>query len=379
MAHLTDEQIVSYRGRSLDAAELLRLSDHLAECSDCRARFLERCTIPMGLRLHLTYDQIAAFVDGHLPGTEAESVNAHAGECAECSAHIRDLRKLKGGIEASARQPGRTFPFWRFASLFAAAAACLLILFLVTRRREPERQVASVETQAPSTVIRDGARTIAISPDGKLAGLDGLPDTMRAAVEQALATQQIAAPAALSEIATNRDVLMGAPVPGEKVDLLQPVGVMVEAQRPVFRWKPIPGAEFQVSIYDGQFQPAATSAWIRAAEWTPASDLRRGIRYSWQLTVRRNGSEFTVPEPPAPEARFRVLDTAAESDLAGLRENWRDSHLVMGVAYARAGLMDEARRELQAAADQNSEVANLTGLLNSLKRGPVNSGAPQSR
>jgi hypothetical protein len=379
MAHLTDEQIVSYRARSLDAAELLGFSDHLAECGECRARFLERCTIPMGLHLHLTYDQIAAFVDAQLPAAEAESVNAHARECAECAAHIRDLRKLKDELEGSARQPSRAFPFWRVATVFAAAAACLLVLFLVTRRREPERQVAIVDTPAPHPLIRDGGRSIAISADGKLAGLNGLPDSMRAAVEQALLTQQIAAPAALGEIAPKRDVLMGAPGPKENVDLLEPVGVIVETQRPVFRWKGAPGAEYQVSIYDGQFQPVATSSWIRAAEWTPPADLRRGIRYSWQLAVRRNGSEFTVPEPPAPEARFRVLDAAAESELAGLRENWRDSHLVMGVAYARVGMMEEARQEIQAAADQNPEAANLAGLLNSLKRPPVNSPAPQSR
>ena len=108
MAHLTDEQIVSYRARSLDAAELLCLSDHLAECGDCRARFLERCAIPMGLRLHLTYDQIAAFVDGQLSGAEAESVNTHAMECVECGGHVRELRKLKGEIEAVAKQPKQT-------------------------------------------------------------------------------------------------------------------------------------------------------------------------------------------------------------------------------------------------------------------------------
>src|SRR5215470_5447090 len=104
MTHLTDQQIVSYRARSLDAGELLRLSDHLAECGECRSRFLERCAIPMGLRLHLTYDQIAAFVDGQLSGAEAGSVDAHAQECDECAAHVRDLRNLKGEIGASSRQ-----------------------------------------------------------------------------------------------------------------------------------------------------------------------------------------------------------------------------------------------------------------------------------
>jgi hypothetical protein len=259
--------------------------------------------------------------------------------------------------------------------VFAAVAAGLVIVVFATRQREPDRPAAKVETPAPRTVIRDGAREIAVS-EGKIAGLDGVPDGLRAAVEGALAAQKIEAPAGLTELTGKRDVLMGAPAGAQKVELLEPLGVIVEAQRPSFRWKPAAGAEYQVSVYDSQFQPVTASGWIRRAEWQPAADLRRGVRYSWQLTVRRDGNEFTAPAPPAPEARFRVLDAAAEAELNAARS--ASSHLVLGVAYARAGLPDEARRELQTLAEENPKAAGLAALANSVK-GPVSSAAPQSR
>ena len=129
--------------------------------------------------------------------------------------------------------------------------------------------------------------------------------------------------------------------------LIEPVGVVVETDRPAFRWAPAEGATFQVGVYDDRFAEVARSEWLHTTTWTPLAPLPRGRRYSWQLTIRREGSEFTVPAPPAPEARFRVLSAGAALDLDSLRKDFHDSHLLLAVAYQRAGLLDRARQEIK--------------------------------
>jgi hypothetical protein len=280
---------------------------------------------------------------------------------------------------------------WSGVGALAAAAACLLVVALAIRPRQatptakvepPKQEERGGAPAAPAPagrVIRDGSRAITLSADGSVAGLDGLPDRFRGAVEQALATRRVSAPAALAELAAKRSVLLGPSAPSARVDLLQPIGSMVETQRPVFRWRAVAGAEYQVGVYDSEFQQVAQSGWIRVPEWQSSTELRRGVRYLWQLTVRRDGSEFTVPEPPAPEARFAILDAASEADLVRLRGTWSDSHLVMGVAYAQAGLLSEAQRELQAVADQNPDAATIAALLASVTAPSVNSVPRRSK
>jgi hypothetical protein len=137
----------------------------------------------------------------------------------------------------------------------------------------------------------------------------------------------------------------------------------VESQRPLFHWKPLGHAEFQVSVYDTSYNVSAVSGWISATnQWQPPDDLRRGERYSWQVKVRYNGKEFTVPAPPQPEARFQVLGAAEEEDIARLRSQLPDSYLVLGIRYAQVGLLDDGARELQLAPESPTTAALLKSL-----------------
>lgn len=67
----------------------------------------------------------------------------------------------------------------------------------------------------------------------------------------------------------------------------------------------------------------------------------------------KDGREVVVPEPPAPEARFKVLEQAKVEELARARRQFADSHLTLGLLYAQAGLKDKAVQELQALVDAN--------------------------
>ena len=81
-----------------------------------------------------------------------------------------------------------------------------------------------------------------------------------------------------------------------------------------------------------------------------------GNIYQWQVEALR-GDEVIgrTPKPPAPEARFQILPTEAQQQLAQTESSASGSHFVMAVADAKAGLLDDAIRELRAFANENPD------------------------
>jgi hypothetical protein len=197
--------------------------------------------------------------------------------------------------------------------------------------------------------------------------LDHLAEPYRAVLQRALAGQRIETTAAMTDLSGPGGVLLGTSSAPGRGKLLGPLGTVVEDPRPVFRWQPVAGATYRVSVYDSGYNLIAASGSMTAAEWLIPKPLARGKRYSWQLTIRQN-VEFTLPAPPAPEARFQILSDADESELVRARADWGDSHLVLGVLYARAGLLDEAEREIQALRAQNPGSEQVTALEGSIDR-----------
>jgi hypothetical protein len=148
----------------------------------------------------------------------------------------------------------------------------------------------------------------------------------------------------------------------------------------VFRWKALARAQYQVNVYDSGYTSVGASGWMQETQWQVSKPLRRGERYSWQVKVRRDGTDFTVPVPPMPEARFQVLDAAGEEKISAIRSEWGDSHLVLGVAYARAGLLDEAASELRELDEQNPGSPATAALRASIERlRDLNRGPRQSQ
>jgi hypothetical protein len=393
--HLSDETILAYRGRRLAAAELLSASDHVAACAACRVRVSPPKELHDGFEAiravldaeantaHLTYDEIAGYVDGQLRAEDGARVERHARECLPCGADLEGIRALRRELaapRAKERPWGRWADLWRTGLnwkgplVLAGAAGCALLLFLVVRGPTPDpnrrAQTASPKAGQTATVnsIRDGNRLISIGAGGIISGLDAWPDSDRAALERVLTAKRVDAPAAIAGLAGGGGVLLGSRAQAPRAVLLGPVGRVVETDRPVLRWKPVAGARFLVSVFDSRYNEMASSGWIQGAEWRVPHDLRRGVVYSWQLNVRQAGVEFTVPAPPAPEARFRILSTADEADLVRVRGTSGDSHLVLGLQYARAGLLDEAGQELRTLRDQNPGSETVAALLESVER-----------
>lgn len=402
--HLSDEQIRSFRDRSLPGEDLLLLSSHVAGCEACRARIVppqelhaqfSRVRSVMraeaALPFHTTYEEIAAHVDGRLDHSEAELVASHARECPECAAEIEGLRALKqslGNRHTPADRRRWLDGFWPSSlgwkgglALAGAAALALAVVVVLGPRRPHETYPQSESGQALARAsIRDGKRVFTLSPAGAVSGLESLSPADRAAVEQALAAGSIKAPEIIAQLGRKRELLLGSPDAAPPLELLAPLATVVESQRPVFRWKALAGAQYQVNVYDSQYTSVTASDWMDETHWQGSQPLSRGEAYSWQLKVRREGREFTVPVPPMPEARFQILDAAREEKISALRSEWTDSHLVLGVAYANAGLLDDSARELRELDEQNPGSPTTAALRASVERlRNSNSGPRQSQ
>ena len=227
--------------------------------------------------------------------------------------------------------------------------------------------VAPAQPSATLVAVNDGPSRVAIDNRGRVEGLDLLSPEDRQAVRDALLSRRVERPDTLAGLEAKTGTLMGAPG-APTFGLQSPLGKVVRTATPTFRWQPLEGAaSYTVNVYDTDFNKVATAGALGAAEWTPGQALERGRLYTWQVTAVKDGQEITSPAPPAPEAKFRILDDAQNRRLERAERLHRDSHLTLGVLYAQAGLLDEAERELQALADANPDSAPARELLKNVR------------
>jgi hypothetical protein len=153
---------------------------------------------------------------------------------------------------------------------------------------------------------------------------------------------------------------MGGQAEGVSFALLYPVGTVVRSARPTFRWQRLEGASaYIVNIFDSSFTRVVTSPQVSTAQWTAPRPLPAGRVYLWQVTAIKDGKEIKSPVQPAPEARFKILEQAKFVELERVKRSYSNSHLLLGILYAQAGLLDDAEREFRAllAANPKSTLA----------------------
>lgn len=217
----------------------------------------------------------------------------------------------------------------------------------------PPNRIPSARAAA-RILIKDGRRLVSLGAGGRLAGLPPLSPADEAAVREALLTGRLARPEILQKLAGRSEALLGAETEGPAFKLLSPVAIVVATETPVLRWQPLAGArEYRVTISDSSLNEIAASGVLTGTSWTPPP-LKRGVTYLWQVLARTAaGTEVMAPQPPSPLARFKVLESEVAAELATARQNFGDSHLVLSILFARAGLTAEAVRELESLRESN--------------------------
>jgi hypothetical protein len=399
--HLSQKQVEEYFQHQLGAAELLSASDHLAECETCRVRVegamngeaafvaLHMDASPTDeLSGHLTPEQAADYVDKNLSGETLQIVTDHLVSCEQCVEAIDDLRAFRNEIAPSLEReygpvtvPSASKSSWRerFVSMFrispvpAFGGAALTVLLLAVmswliwrqpRPNEPEVAVVPAPSAQPSpssepssvtpqpepasvvAQLNDGQRVLVLDQEGKLSGADDLPAAYQNLLKKTLSTERIERSSQLQGLTRPPSSLMSSDNQKDEFSVLEPAGNVLNTNQPAFRWSAMEGATgYVVEVYDEQFKLVASSPQLTSRSWT--TTLPYGNVYSWQVKAIKDGQEITSPRPPAPQAKFRVLDEKKVNELARAKRAYGSSHLTLALLYADAGLLKEAEQELR--------------------------------
>lgn len=230
--------------------------------------------------------------------------------------------------------------------LVAAAALLLALLLFWILRDDPAPPPAPAprpdRAAAAPRVIRDGAVTITVDKDGQVESVTSPRAEWTALLTAALRDGRL--PPRYDARA------LAPPVPVRRneeeraaVVLLQPVGIVVESDRPFFRWSGVPEAFYRVAVtQDGK--PVAKSELQSGRMWIPHAPLARGAIYEWQVTALIENVESMFPPPGQPPARFRILSAAEFAELEAARKT--GSKLLVDLVAARLGLREISAREI---------------------------------
>jgi hypothetical protein len=381
--HLSTAQLQDYGSRALPPREASRVVAHLDGCAACFAAY--RALFPADPQrevaleddepFHLDYEQhLQPFVDGETDEVENEIITSHVAVCPPCGQALRDLQEFRDSLrwqQAAQAAPGpwaRLSAWWQAHSRavlwksFAWALGLLLILgggvwFVWRRQAAPPDDLARAATPTPAPVATPTPHASpALSPTPNVRPAetappeDEPPPGAPTEVAQAIRAQKLSFPPELNGLGVagatagqQRGTDDPPPADHAGPTPTAPLGVARE-RRPLFRWQPTPGASsYVVTIADEQNNELARSPVLSNTAWRPAAALPPGRRLRWQVAASTpaGGRAF------GPTANFYTLSAAAETRLRAT-EQATASALARGVAYAQAGLLDEAEQAFRA-------------------------------
>lgn len=235
-------------------------------------------------------------------------------------------------------------------------------------------QQTAIQNLKPETgttliaTLKDGEGEIALDRAGNLTGLEMMPPVYQQMVKTALVSERIQTPAVNATLIDRSGTLRSGSSEGVAFALLSPVGTNILTERPTLRWNPIKGAnQYLVVVYDENFNRITASQSLTNTSWMVPDTLQRGATYIWQVSAMVNGREVKSPVPPAPEAKFKVLEQTKANSLSQLKKSSANSHLATGLIYVREGLLDDAEREFETLMQDNPKSTVARKLFNQVK------------
>lgn len=244
------------------------------------------------------------------------------------------------------------------------------------RFKSPKRTVTTnmanafiANTLPPAIKLHDGETVLSINEAGNVVGLRDIAPANAEVVKEVLLSQNITKPTDLAPVISERGTLRGGPAGEQSFKLLSPAQTVIANVRPILKWEAMPGAtNYRVYVGDASNHEVARSGELASSvtAWTPQVSLPRGKVYSWSVIATVNGNEVTAPAASAPEMKFKVLSNESFQELMSIQSGTR-SHLVLGIFYTRAGMLDEAEREFRLLVEQNPRSPLALKLLHSVQ------------
>jgi hypothetical protein len=358
-ACMTDVEMSAFLRRELDGPRFLACADHIAECEACRDKLVRRQDLAavksqferdIGPFVeHVPEDEIQQYVSGRLAHARIREIDRHLARCTQCAGEIRDLRNF-----AAEMPPAHAF--FLSKSFMAVAAVVLVVVAVAFLSLRRPREVV---------VLNDVYGRVSLDQRGALSGTGLLTADQQQAVRQALTQQNLSFPASLQAIHEEPGTLMGA-AESAPFRLLAPIGAVVRSSRPTLSWSSDPkSVSYRVTLKDQNTGEIIQSPELQTTSWTLSTDLERNHTYVWQVvSSQKQGEAVIAPQPPAPPAKFIVLDAATNSKLQQLPP----SHFVRAVLYANAGLLDDANNELMELQKLNPQSPLVRNLLDQLRQ-----------
>jgi hypothetical protein len=356
---------------------------------------------------HIAYEDLAAYVDGRLDAIACDAIEGHVNACSDCETDVLEFQRLRDAIRSDKTPVSAAGPFWQRTAFRIGLEALAALLFIVVvgwfsmreirSLRAENEQLRKAVSESEATIadmksridssgpavnrgstgngpeitlqLRDGEDLVTIDSQGALHGLESLPQEDRQAVKKVLETGRVSLPPVIAQLGGGRDLTMNGNTDEPGFSLSSPVGVVVETARPAFRWtKFVDATDYEVSVSDVKGN-VIQRAKVSATSWRPSTLLVRGRIYQWQVrAITKDGREIKSPHVGEPDARFSVLDRSRFNEIEQARSSYSSSHLVLGTIYAKAGLVNEARREFRSLLEANPESQISRSILGSLNR-----------
>ncbi len=389
-------------------------AEHIEDCLECshlfdrvsqagkasRTKYMDFFPETYIIGGHLDYEQISGYLDNKLDKDSAEFIELHAGLCSRCGKDLRSLKEFRESLDAELdrrqtswgligkpisgfRKPKLPNPVYVFGAVAVIALFGLLGFAIYrwggNRGNEPRQDRAettpspqsTIEKQAKgdpipaivdrqkgknrqsknSEIIVDNGKKFAIDYQGNRISSSDLAPELQAIAEDVLRGEPVGERALLEQLKQDASSLRGGGGVKKRIFLVSPVGVLVEDDRPVFKWKPMDGATgYVVEIVDVEFRPVAQSHRLDSTEWTIENNLKRGQIYMWQVKAIRD--EEKIANRSNGIGKFMVISDKKFNELRAARKKY-DSHLEMGIYYLKEGLLEEAKREFESLRSKN--------------------------
>jgi len=427
--HLSTLQVEQLCVSALPEEELAAAAVHTAECQSCHDRFVQelkrqRGSTPFNFTLdpefwfrhdHVDFDQLVALADKTLDQDMDEIINIHLKSCESCREDVRSFLAFR---KATAREINVSFgpidyesthdvptplwwhrlqkrPVYAVTAIVLVAIAVLIGVVALNKRSSPleaskqdhknpdiKRNPSVSSSPAPDVVsspssgadsekvaiLKDSGGEVTIDKNGRITGLDELSENNRQYIARVALSEQLEPPEVLRRLSGEQSGLRGSDNGGPGFRLVYPVQRVVIEDRPFFRWKSLSGvSSYRVYVLDANGNEVAQSEELppTKTQWKAPAPLRRGQVFAWVVTAVVDGKKVVSPSASAPEMKFAVLSTGSFQELTSFKKS--NSHLALGVSYARAGLLNEAEREFQSLVKLNSQSDLARKLLQSVR------------
>ncbi len=339
--HPSPAQVEAHARRELDPEAALRVSDHLGACEACRAHFAAaRETVNSSRETDaVSYEELTAWMRDELEPMERYSVAQRLARSKAAQTELSDLQNFATEMRDNAT--------WRRAGEIRRWILPLAAALLVSAGALWWKTNSS---PVDSVALRDHGRPIE---------LRSLPPGLQRSLSSALTKGILEVPESLGALQSTPSVLAGEATRETGFRLLTPVGTAVEDGAPVFGWSAYPGAtgyRVVVAAIEGDEVLLNQEVSAGTLTWKPESPLARDRAYQWEVEAIRGDEVLAkAPHPPERDARFRVLSQRDAAELAQARAQNNGAHLVLGLAYARAGLITQANEEFDLLGQENPE------------------------